>query len=390
MTSGSFRIVMVHPHDLWHDPWTVRILELARRLQRRGCEVQLVHMPRKERPDHAPLRAPRDDDPPIHELLPRQQHFVRNLRLLGSLAKTADLIHLQKCFPASALPVLWCARRLGKPLHYDWDDDETAISRIVERRWFARWHLAVYEHRLPAFASTITYSSQALRERALRMGYPEERMAHLPVGADLERFHPNCGQRRGLVAFDLDPGRPVVLYIGQLEGAAYAERLVEAAAIVVERLPETQFLFLGGGEQLGGLRARVEASPARAAIRLAGYVAHERVAALVGAADICVACFDDGPAVRAKSPLKIAEYLAAGKAIVASAVGEAPWMVKDCGQTAPPGDAYALAEAILAYALDPERRARDGERARRRAEERFTWERGAETLMKMYALAVNG
>ena len=106
---------MVHPHDLWYDPWTIRILELGRGLQRHGHRVTLCHLPRREKPKHPPLRQAQPDDPPVYELLPRQQNFVHNFNLLYRLAQDCDVVHLQKCFAAAALPVLWVCRLQNKP-----------------------------------------------------------------------------------------------------------------------------------------------------------------------------------------------------------------------------------------------------------------------------------
>ena len=385
---NPLKVLMVHPHDLWYDPWTIRILELARGLRRKGYEITLCHLPRRERPSHGPLREPLPGDPPIYDLRPKQMHLYSNFRLLCRLAEKCDLLHLQKCFAAVALPILWVSRLLKKPLHYDWDDNETAISQIVESRGLSRFQLRIYEQTLPHFASTLTYSSQAIRERARAIGFPEERMAHLPVGADTERFVPGLSTREELSEFGLDPEKLTILYIGQLEGAAHAHQLINAAPLVLEKAPQTQFLLAGGGEQLDALRTQVANSPARDSLFLPGYVPHERIPALVSASDICVASFDDIPAARAKSPLKIAEYLASGKPIVASRVGEAPYMIDNCGIAVEPDCVQSLADGILTYALDENRRIADGKRARERAGAHFTWERGVETLVNMYSLCV--
>ncbi|MEW6236042.1 MAG: glycosyltransferase family 4 protein [Candidatus Omnitrophota bacterium] len=378
------KILMLHPHDLWYDPWTIRILELARGLQRRGHNAILCHMPRKDKPEHGHLRTRQPDDPLVYELLPRQKHFLHNYRLLCQLGLDCDILYLQKCFPASTLPLLWAAQRLKKPLHYDWDDNETALARIVEKRFFSRFQLASYERLLPRFASTLTYSSEALKQKALQAGFDPRLMRHLPVGADVQRFRPDLDGDAERKALELSPDKLVVLYLGQLEGAAHARRLVEAAPLVLAHAPDVQFLFAGGGEQLPELRRLAAASPAAHAIKITGYVEASRVPGVITAADICVACFDDDEASRCKSPLKIAEYLACGKPIVASRVGDAAWMTEGCGAVVKPGDLSSLADGILQYALDPSRRKRDGEKARRRALELFTWDRGSETLIELF------
>jgi glycosyltransferase involved in cell wall biosynthesis len=78
------------------------------------------------------------------------------------------------------------------------------------------------------------------------------------------------------------------------------------------------------------------------------------------------------------SPLKLYEYMAEGLAVVASDAGEIAGLVRH-GQTGllcPPGDAGALAAALLRLARDPVSRVRRGAAARAQAE-RHTWARNA-------------
>lgn len=74
-------------------------------------------------------------------------------------------------------------------------------------------------------------------------------------------------------------------------------------------------------------------------------------------------------------PWVVAEAMAAGLPVVASAVAAIPEMVGDTGVVVPPGDSAALAAALRELADDPARRAALGDRARARALERFDRER---------------
>ena len=242
----------------------------------------------------------------------------------------------------------------------------------------------MFEKWLPNFATTVSYSSQALKQLAMNDGFPKDRLFHIPVGADTNRFHPRNDSKEILKDYGLNPAKITILYLGQLEGAAHASRLIEAAPLVYSQTYNCQFLFAGGGEQLGALRKQAEESPVRSILKIAGYISYDKIPAIVGAADICVACFDNNDAAKAKSPLKIAEYLAAGKPIVASNVGEAPWMIENCGIVTEPENPIELAEGILSYTADPNRRRSDGLKARQRALDFFTWEKGTETLLKAY------
>jgi glycosyltransferase involved in cell wall biosynthesis len=76
------------------------------------------------------------------------------------------------------------------------------------------------------------------------------------------------------------------------------------------------------------------------------------------------------------SPTKLFEYMAMGRAIVASRLEQIGEVLED-GRTAvlvPPADEAALARAIVELAGDPGRRAGLGAAARRRALEKHTWQ----------------
>lgn len=385
MNSNALKILMVHPHDLWYDPWTIRPLALARELQKRGHQVTLCHLPRKEKPSSPPIRQFEAGDPSVVELKPRQVHFIHNFKLIYKLAQECDIIHLQKCFASVALPALWVSRLLNKPLHYDWDDNETAISKQVEKRWLSRLQLGVYEVYLPYFANSLTYASQWIQTRSMQLGFPQERTFHLPVGADLEMFHPQNQPDHALLrSWGIDVKHPVVFYLGQMEGAAHAGMLIDAAPTVLQHYPHTQFLLVGGGEQLEELREKAEKSLAKQQIFMPGYIGQKQVSSVIPAAMVCVACFEDDEATQAKSPLKIAEYLASGKAVVASNVGEVPTMLESCGVIVEAGSPSAIAEGVMKYLEDERLRKAYGEKARVQAEQIFNWQSGVETLLQAY------
>nr|HNT36994.1 glycosyltransferase [bacterium] len=119
-------------------------------------------------------------------------------------------------------------------------------------------------------------------------------------------------------------------------------------------------------------------------IRFTGMVAHEEMPEYLAAADVGVATFEDTEAVSAKSPLKIAEYLASGLPIVASRVGEVSRMVGEAGLLVPPGDSEAVAEAVLRILADSDTIESLGRAARQRAEAIYNWDQTASNLIQAY------
>lgn len=393
------RILMLHPHDPRYCPWTVRMVKLAEELARRGHQptVLFPDLEMKIRNREA-LKQQKvwelPEDGPVHyeALLGRDRHLLSNMARLFSRRRQFDLVHIQKCYPNAVLPGLFLAYLADLPVHYDWDDNETAIlaalppGDIYPFRGLARY----FERSLPGYVQTITVSSEGVRQLALRLKVPEERIFKLPVGADLAQFSPAVSGDKVRAVHGLagESPAPVVLYQGQLEGAHHAELLVRAAPLILARRPETRFLVVGGGRGLAGLKEEARRLDVARAFVFTGYLRRELVPQYIAAADVVVASFENNAVTRCKSPLKLAEYLAAGKAIVASDVGDVGMMLGDAGLLVRPGSVEALAEGALTLLSRPELRETCGRRARRRAENIYNWTHGAETLETAYARAL--
>jgi glycosyltransferase involved in cell wall biosynthesis len=88
------------------------------------------------------------------------------------------------------------------------------------------------------------------------------------------------------------------------------------------------------------------------------------------------------------SPMKLFEYMAAGKAVVASAMGQIVDVVRDGenGLLVPPGDETALAEAVGRLLADESLRERLGWQAREDAVRYHSWE---QYLSRLEAVLVN-
>jgi glycosyltransferase involved in cell wall biosynthesis len=90
--------------------------------------------------------------------------------------------------------------------------------------------------------------------------------------------------------------------------------------------------------------------------------------------------------------LVIAEAMACGRPVIATAAGGAAEIVDDGvdALTVPPSDPQALADAIRRLALDPELRSRMGAAGRAKAERRFDRARLAAEAIPIYRAVVEG
>lgn len=388
------RILMLHPHDVRYHPWTIRIVKLAEELAAQGHEIHVacVEHKRAEEPEFPRIREIPEGPVKYTLLRPRDKQTHKNISFVVDLAKDFDVIHFQKCFASAFIPAVWAAWKWNKPLHYDWDDNESLILRQIRGLppgFFSQAHF--FERRIPTYVDTISVASDGLWEECVELGFPEERMRKVPVGADLAAFDPNRTGDNVRYGAPLAIGkRPLVSYIGQLEGAAYASLFVSAVALLVDRYPDTVWMVVGGGHMLTHLEEQAFRLNLSHRIVFTDYMPSQSIPDILAATDIAVACFSDERFVRCKSPLKVAEYLAAGKAIVASNVGEVPWMTGGAAELVQPGSVEDLARGIAALLDDPQRRKELGKKARERAVKEVNWKRSAEILAELYEIAVRG
>jgi glycosyltransferase involved in cell wall biosynthesis len=181
----------------------------------------------------------------------------------------------------------------------------------------------------------------------------------------------------------------LVIYHGQISGANYVNLYIRAAKTVLSRRSDIAFVVVGGGDHLD--EAKDLANQLRLGKRLTftGEVPHNEIPYYIAAADVAVACFEDNPQSRCKSPLKLAEYMASGKAIVASRIPEVLNMIGNSGLLVDPENPDDIAPAIEKIIDNEALREQLGRRVRKRSEQFYNWKRGAQTLIEAYKKALD-
>lgn len=384
------KILMVHPHDLYSsvEPWTIRIVKLAEQLVGKGHQVKIAYFPLMKRET---LFLGAVETIPLERAI-SPGTLIKNTIVLCDLSRQADLIHFQKSHFYAALPAVLAAYVRGKPLHYDWDDWEEKIfyASLHKKRSITAFVTGIsfwmMEHCLPFLADSVSVASKQLETLVLQRGADAGRVSWVPVGADPDLFHSEVKEAAAIRKKYHIKNELLVLYHGQLHSCQYVKLFLEAAMIICQHphVRRMKFMVLGDGDELKRLKKFSETLGLEKEIIFAGAAPHSDVPAYVAAADICVAPFEDNEITRCKSPLKVVEYLASGKAIVASDVGEVRNMLDGAGLLVPPGRTDKIAEGILELAGDDERRQTMGKAARQRVEIKYNWRSSADVLEKAY------
>lgn len=203
----------------------------------------------------------------------------------------------------------------------------------------------------------------------------------LPNAVDRGRFHPRVSPTPIPAAAD----RFVIGFTGSLKPWHGVDVLADAFRALCEFSSDYHLLVVGDGPLKSWLEGYASGARLREHITLMGWIANAQVPSVIGAMDAAVAPYPDIDDFYF-SPLKLAEYMAVGKPVVASSIGQVAESIDDgiTGLLVPPGDAYALAEALERVRHDIVLRNALGQAAAAAVEER-TWERSAQRVLGLAA-----
>lgn len=223
-------------------------------------------------------------------------------------------------------------------------------------------------------ADALIAVSEQVREYARARCDSIKRAVVVPNGVDPYRFRPQVEPARvagvGEDAF-------VVGFVGSLKAWHDHEALLDAFAVLASRDPRFHLLIVGDGPTRDWIEGYVRGARLQGRVTVTGWVSYEELPALLTRADVAVA-----PYGRLEefyfSPLKLFEYMAAGRPIVASAIGQVRDVIVDgtTGLLVEPGDVDGLVRAVERLFRDPRLRYSLGEEAVRSAQE-YTWEKNA-------------
>lgn len=227
-------------------------------------------------------------------------------------------------------------------------------------------HYLVLERIANRMTDLVIANSEAVRRDAIREeGLPADKVMVIHNGLELPPFglSPDEDLRQSL---GLGRGVPVIGVVANFIHYKGYQFFLEAWGAVVKRFPRNVALLVGEGPLRRELEARVEAMGLGKSVRFLG--THQDVPALLALMDLVV-----HPSLEEGFSNAILEAMAAGKPVVATAVGGNPEAVVhgETGFLVPPRDSQALAEAMVWLLDHPTEAARFGEAGRRRVAERF-------------------
>jgi glycosyltransferase involved in cell wall biosynthesis len=310
-------------------------------------------------------------------------------RLVRKLARQRPFDIVHACSPPDfLLCAAWPARRRGARLIFDHHD----LTPELFRTRFGEGHRLLYRATLAlerlsfrladvVIATNESYAAVA-RDRG---GKQPEDVFVVPNAPDLARLSP------GPTDAELKRGKPLLLaYLGVMAPQDGVDYALEALSLLYGRRDDWHAVFAGEGPARLDLIRMAQELGLGDRVEFVGWLGDAEIVKLLSTADVCLSPEPRNPLNDLSTMVKVAEYMAMAKPLVAFELRQTRLTAGEAAAYARPNDVAEYAARIEELLDDPQLRARMGASGRARIKASMTWDRSAVVLRAAYQHALDG
>jgi glycosyltransferase involved in cell wall biosynthesis len=310
---------------------------------------------------------------------------IRRLVRMVSKGKRFDVVHA--CNPPDFLFLTALRlRRQGAATVFDQHDLSPELHAAkYEKDLASRWALVLLERLAFSLADVTLAMNESFRDVAVRRGSQlPENVFIVRNGPDLKLFEP----------VEPDPAlrsgsKHLLGYVGVMSSQDGIDLAVEALGILRRRRSDWHAVLVGDGDVLADAERAVQRLGLQAHVTFTGYVRDRvRLAQIISTCDVCLSPEPRNSLNEKSTLVKVAEYMAVGRPVVAFDLTETRRTAGEAAVYAERDGARAFADAIDGLLNNPERRARMGQAGRERARSELGWNRSEEALIEAYERAL--
>ncbi|HSG44105.1 MAG TPA: glycosyltransferase family 4 protein [Anaerolineales bacterium] len=314
--------------------------------------------------------------------LERASHFGKAVFNHLALHHGYDVVHFRNIW--DGLSITQSKKRFGYKtlfevnglpsieLKYHYPGLEQGLVAKIKEQEIATLHLS----------DAIICPSNVTRDYIASLGLSRKLITVIPNGVSPSDFSPSpLPEREG--------GTPVILYIGTLADWQGLDIIVKALPKILEQKDvRLQIVGRGRSRQRKALSKQIRKAGLEGSVVVQPPVPHHEIPALISKADICVAPLglNDRNVTQGACPIKVLEYMAASRPLVASNMPIVRELVREDVDALlfSPNDPEDLAHKVLSLLDDVELSKRLSESAAERALTKFTWHESQKKLLKVY------
>ncbi len=376
------RILFVTLEDLSrHKGSVVHVKEVVEGLRRLGHHVDLIGCSsnRFDRADHFYNL---NNIPPfiLRSLrLKRQPHIASLLFLFGCLIKILPQYDMIYAREFHAVIIAQLARLFfRKKLVFEMNGIASEEWRLKRDSFLNHIFVSlvrIAERMATRYSERIIVVAPKIKLYIIqKFNCPSDKIKVIANGVNTKQFYPihdlpvllEWKKRFGIKSDDT-----VIAYVGNLAPWQGIDDLLEIFFRLRSKNKNLKFLIVGEGVLKPLLLKKVRRSKYDGDIVFTDMVDHEEIPFVINLADICVAPLR----VMTGSPIKVFEYMACGKPVIASRIEGLEFIeAEGAGRLVTPEDRMGLEEALAELIEEPGKRAEMGRRGMQIARERFSWE----------------
>jgi glycosyltransferase involved in cell wall biosynthesis len=276
-------------------------------------------------------------------------------------------------------------RELGIPFLLQVEGSEVWVKKNWGKTYFTKaleWSEEIQFEQ----ADAIIVVSSVLKSQLIGLGVPPEKITVVPNGVDAEKYSPDISGENIRKKFGLEE-KFVIGYAGTFGYWHGITVLANSVKKIVGEIPNAHFLLIGDGVLRGEVEAILRRDSVERAVTITGMMPSADVPEYLAACNALVISAINNPDVPFfQSPIKLFEYMAMQKPVIASRVGQIQEVIEDGvnGLLVEENNPAELAEKICQLARDPALCERLSKAARRDAVEKYAWQENARAVINVY------
>jgi glycosyltransferase involved in cell wall biosynthesis len=315
------------------------------------------------------------------------QAWWRIRRLAKEVAGTRGFDVVQAANPPDFLLLaVRFLRRRGACLVFDHHDlwPELFLARSHGRKGPFYWLIVLMERLNFRLTDIVLATNESYKRVAMsRGGKRADDVFVVRNGPVLGHFKPVPAEP------ELKRGRRFLIsYLGEMAPQDGVEHALHALAALSEKRDDWHAVLGGDGESRPGLRRLATELGLDDRVEFTGWLYETDLRRLLCSSDVCLVPEPKNELSEASTLMKIAEYMAMARPIVAYDLAESRVTAGDAALFAAPNDPEALARGISELLDDPERRERMGRVGRERVENGLSWEHSERALIAAHEEAL--
>ena len=245
---------------------------------------------------------------------------------------------------------------------------------------------------------TFELSSKIITTAKLKLDdVPVHKIYPIQFGANIEKFKPvNKNECRQIL--DYHEKDQIICFLGTFLPWQGIEYIIEAMPLILQEFPNAILMIIGDTEPKMDRSVELKERIVKITknfklnnnILFLGRIPYEKVPLYINACDLGIIA--QRPMRVGFTPLKLFEYIACGKPVVATDIEGIREIIKEsmCGLLVPPENSEKMADAIIELLKDDRRMEEMGANGLRSVKEKYNWESVAKKAIEICKMAVNG